>query len=700
MIQQDFKDLELSESFFSGAQGTDLVADFYQPVLSRAVKYDRVAGYFSSAAFVSVSKGVSGFVRNNGRLRLVTSHAFTGGDVAALQKAMASDSLNQELASSFEKSAEELFAFDDAILNDHFAAMCWMLAHDHLEIKVVVPVGADLSKLTPQEIEKFHPKFGVLTDSFGNRVAFSGSVNETYYAWTRNIENLDIYQSWLPGRDEYIRPKEIQFKRYWDGEENQDWATISLPEAVRDKIIREYAPEDFPADLKRITSQPRPFGLTRQYQADAVQAWVDAGMSGILEMATGTGKTRTAKACVEEASKLGSLLTIVVVPYNHIGSQWIDELSLRNPIAVAGKWREMLGEKVFDAELGRLNQLTLVVVKNTASSYSFVSLLSDLSNYFEHTLLVGDEVHWLGAPSLQAALLEFADFRLGLSATPKRYFDDFGTEVLDEYFKGVVFSFPIEKALEARDADGKRILTPYSYHPIFVELTEEESEAYWKITRQILTIKEASKKDPQQQKKLEELYLYRANIGKVAAQKVPRLRELLLDFPFKLEKTLIYCADFAQMRDVTEILGNFDVYPQKITGEEGTAPRKQFNQKSEREHILDHFQSGNLDVLLAIDCLDEGVDIPSAQIGIILASSGNAKEFIQRRGRLMRVAEGKKSASIFDLCVLPMATTSSAGIRNLIQVELKRIEEFAEVALNRDEVRKQVRERLEQIPND
>jgi superfamily II DNA or RNA helicase len=700
MVENDFGNLELAESFFSGTPDTDLVGDFYEPVLTRAVTYDRVAGYFSSAALVSVSKGIAGFVRNGGKLRLVTSHAFTGGDVAALQDFIASENFNEDLISSFVSSAEELVSLNDAILNDHFAAMCWMLANGHLEIKVVIPIGADLTKLTPQEIEKFHPKFGILSDLTGNKIAFSGSVNETYYAWTRNTENLDVYQSWLPGRDAYIKPKEMQFKKYWDGEDNPEWITVSLPDAVREKIIADYAPDEFPASLKEIVDQPKPFGLTRSYQAEAVQAWLDNEMRGILEMATGTGKTRTAKACIEEASKQGSLLTVVVVPYNHIGSQWLEELSHTNPLMVAGKWRESLGDKVFDAQLGRLSRLTLVVVKNTASKKDFIRLLSDMSDHFDNTLLVGDEVHWLGAPSLQSALLDFADFRLGLSATPQRYFDDFGTEVLDDYFEGVVFKFSIEDALKARDDNGNRILTPYSYHPVFVELTEEESEAYWKITRQILAIKEAGKKDPIQQKKLEELYLYRANIGKVASQKVPRLMELLASFPLELKKTLIYCADYSQMRDVTEILGKFDVYPQKITGEEGTAPKAQFNLKSERQHILDHFGSGNLDVLLAIDCLDEGVDIPSARIGIILASSGNAKEFVQRRGRLMRISPGKESAAIYDLCILPKATSSSGGIRNLIEVELRRIEEFAEVALNKQEVHDLVKERLEQVPND
>jgi len=686
-----FTELILEESYFSGLDGGNLVEDFYLPVLEKAISYDRVAGYFSSASLSAAAKGIAGLIKNGGKMRLVTSHAFTLGDVNRLQSVADSKELEQEMLEGFEASVAVLDGLQNAIARDHFLAMCWMLANDKLEIKVVIPKGADLTKLTPTEIEKFHPKFGILSDNFGNQIAFSGSVNETRYAWTRNDENMDVFQSWLPGRTSYINPKQERFNRYWNRAEDKNWYVLDLPEAVRQKIVLDYAPDDLPDSVKSsLPAEPTTYGLSRKYQSDAVASWVKNDYSGILAMATGTGKTRTAAACINEAASNGSLLTIVVVPYRHIGEQWVAELSGRSPIFVSGKWREKLGKLKADASLGRLANLTLVVVKNTAASSDFVSSVSALSQSFDHTLLVGDEVHWLGAPSLQAALLECADYRLGLSATYKRYFDDLGTELLQRYFRDVVFRFPLEKALAASDDNGNRILTPYRYHPVFVNLTDSESEKYWSFTRQILALKAKKKATHEDQKKLEKLFLYRAEIGKNAQNKVPRLKELLEDFELKLKNTLIYCSNFSQMEAVQEVLSKFDVFPQKVTGEESTTPSKYFNMKSERQHILEGFAQGNLDVLLAIDCLDEGVDIPSAQIGIILASSGNEKEFIQRRGRLMRVSPGKDVAEIFDFCVLPSGTQDASGIKNLMRVELARIVEFSENALNGEQVRQLV----------
>lgn len=694
-MEQSFADLDLENSYFSGLDGQNLIEEFYLPVLERAISYDRVAGYFSSASLSIAAKGVAGLVENGGKMRLVTSHAFTPSDVTRLQDLPGSEDFQRNLLDSFEASIEVLDGLENAIAKDHFLAMCWMLANDKLEIKVVVPKDADLTQLTPSEIEKFHPKFGILEDQFGNQIAFSGSVNETKYAWTKNDENMDVFQSWLPGRVEYIEPKQERFARYWNAGEHRDWYVVNLPEAIKEKIVNDYAPEDLPPSVKNsLPVVAETYGLSRKYQSKAVKKWIGNSHSGILAMATGTGKTRTAAACIKEADKTGRLLTIVVVPYRHIGEQWMSELAERKPIFAAGKWRETLGKLRSDVIFGRLRTVTLVVVKNTAASGQFVSAVSELSKYFDHTLLVGDEVHWLGAPSLQAALLECADYRLGLSATPKRYFDDLGTDLLDRYFDGIVFRFPLEKALAALDDNGNRILTPYRYHPIFVSLTDDESEKYWAFTRQITVQKSIKNPTDEDQRKLEELFLLRADVGKNAKNKVPRLQELLKNFEFTLKDTLIYCANFNQMDAVRDVLDDFEVSTQKVTGEESTNPTKYFNMKSQRQHILEGFGKGELDVLLAVDCLDEGVDIPSAKIGIILASSGNEKEFIQRRGRLMRVSPGKEVAEIFDFCVLPSAKEDDSGIKNLIRVELNRVVEFSDNALNRDDVRELVEDHI------
>jgi len=679
-----FPELNLESTYESGLSGTDVVAAFYVPVLEKSYRYDRVAGYFSSRVFATAAKGIAGFVRNGGKMRLVTSHAFTPNDVGTFQNHFDLENLSSALIEEFVASFNQLGNLQDTIALNHVAAMCWMLREGNLEIKVVIPDSADLSALSPQDIDKFHPKFGVFYDNEGYSIAFSGSVNETEGAWKRNIENFDVYQSWIPGREDYINPKKSQFEKYWSNGLTGKWKTIDLPDAVKNKIVQEYAPIDFPEDLEQESrSESRPL---RSYQEAALSAWVGAGMVGILEMATGTGKTRTAKACLGAALSKGSLLSIVVVPYQHIGEQWMKELNEFNPIYITGNWRQVFTEACLDVTMGRRDSLTVIVVKNTAGKSEFVEIVNESSKEFDNVLLIGDEVHWLGAVAFQPALISSANLRLGLSATPRRYFDESGTDILLRYFNQTVYELTLRQALELRDEQGNGILCPYDYNPIIVGLNSDEQDLYREFTKKIMKLKGLdSTADLEAQ--IQNMYIQRSNIAKSAESKVPALRELLSSFDRKITQTLIYCADFNQLREAAIVLNELGIQAQQITGEEDASASKHFNFISEREHIIQNFAKGNLDVLLAIQCLDEGVDIPSAQIGIILASSGNEKEFIQRRGRLMRPFEGKTKAEIYDFCVLPENPGDPLADLGVVEVELRRIETFAEDAQNADQVK-------------
>lgn len=260
-----FTELYLESTYESGLSGTDVVAEFYVPVLEKSYRYDRVAGYFSSRVFATAAKGIAGFVRNGGKMRLVTSHAFTPNDVGTFQNHFDLENLSNVLIEEFVESFNQLGNLQDTIALNHVAAMCWMLREGNLEIKVVIPDSADLSALSPQDIDKFHPKFGVFYDDEGNTIAFSGSVNETEGAWKRNIENFDVYQSWIPGREDYINPKMSQFEKYWSNGLTGKWKTIDLPDAVKNKIVQEYAPIDFPEDLEQESSREyRPSEIIRK----------------------------------------------------------------------------------------------------------------------------------------------------------------------------------------------------------------------------------------------------------------------------------------------------------------------------------------------------------------------------------------------------------------------------------------------------
>jgi superfamily II DNA or RNA helicase len=679
-----FLDLELLNSYDSGYGDTDVVANFYSPVLGHSKKYDRVAGYFSSSVFASAARGIAGLVRNQGKMRLLTSHAFTRTDTQSIQDYFGSEDFANGLIKDFLESFKDLGNLANTIAKNHIAAMCWMLREGYLEIKIVVPDSADLTAVDVDDWDKFHPKFGIFYDDSDNSIAFSGSVNETAGAWRRNIENFDVFFSWYPGEfDRRIQPKSVQFEKMWEGNLPGQWRTIELPIAVKDKIIQDFAPADFPKELES-TINDNKYNL-RFYQQDAVSAWIDSSRVGILEMATGTGKTRTAKACISSSADLGPLLTIVIAPYQHICDQWQKELLEFEPLMIGSNWRKKLAEAHSEVSLGRRENLTLIVVKNTAGSEDFVTAIREMYSEFDNTLLVGDEVHWLGANAFRPALIPEANFRLGLSATPSRYFDEVGTEYLTEYFGGSVFKLTLGDALKISNEAGNRILSPYEYHPILVNLSEEELSSYRELSKKIAQYRNMDDQYDMR-KQLENLYNLRSAISKSAESKIPAVRQLLISLPKPLSQCLIYCADSTQLNEVAVILHELKIDSQQITGEESTVPSDKWNGMNEREFLIHNFAKGQLGVLLAIRCLDEGVDIPSARIGIILASSGNVKEFIQRRGRLMRPFKDKEKAVIFDFCVLPENPADPIKDLGLVQVELRRIAEFADDALNRSEV--------------
>ena len=678
-----FTDLNLASTYESGLHDVDVIKDFYIPVLENSYKYDRVAGYFSSKVFASSARGIAGLVRNNGKMRLITSHAFSPKDVETFQDHFDLEKFSNELINDFVSSFDKLGSLSGSIAQNHVGAMCWMLREGYLEIRVVIPDSADLASLSPRDIDLFHPKFGILYDGDGNRLAFSGSVNETESAWKRNIENLDVYQSWIPGRDDYINPKISQFEKYWNNGLTGKWKTIDLPSAVKNKIVAEYAPIDFPdIETSEENSEIRPL---RSYQKEAIDSWISNDCKGILEMATGTGKTRTAKGCIEHASSLGKLLNVVVVPYQHIGEQWMKELKEFSPLMATGDWKNRISDAALDVTLGRRQNLAIVVVKNTASRKDFKDFIEGIRDEFENFLLIGDEVHWLGATTYQPAMLECANFRLGLSATPNRYFDDMGTGQIFRYFEKTIFELTLRQALELRDEKGGPILCPYEYHPILVTLNQEEFNLYREFTSKIMKLK-GIESSPEIEAQIQNLYIQRAAVAKSAKSKIPALEVLLANLPRPITQTLIYCADFKQLEDAAKVLNSFGIQAQQITGQESASASHKFNYVSEREHIINNFAAGNLDVLLAIECLDEGVDIPSAEVGIILASSGNVKEFIQRRGRLMRPFRDKEKAKIYDLCVLPEDPNDPLSSLGLVDVEIRRIESFGADALNFEEV--------------
>ncbi|BAY90006.1 MULTISPECIES: DNA phosphorothioation system restriction enzyme [unclassified Tolypothrix] len=432
----------------------------------------------------------------------------------------------------------------------------------------------------------------------------------------------------------------------------------------------------------------------RQYQRQAMTSWFANNGRGTLKMATGSGKTITALAITCELYQQINLQVLVVVcPYRHLVTQWARECEKFNlqPILAfldVRNWQSQLSTQIYNLRSGSQRFVTVITTNSTLIGDGFQSQVK----YFpDRTLIIGDEAHNLGAPKLEESLPRRIGLRLALSATPERYFDDDGTQSLFDYFGPV-----LQPEFTLRDAIAQGALVHYLYYPILVELTEAESIAYLKLTRRIgrsLLYRERENGtvgDFEDNEDLKPLLMQRARLIGAAENKLTALRELMATRK-DTTHTLFYCSDgsqeagqrssLRQLKAVAKILGVELGYKVSTYTAQTSLP--------EREVLRRQFESGELQGLVAIRCLDEGVDIPAIQTAVILSSSGNPRQFIQRRGRVLRPHPGKERAIIYDMIVLPPDLEREAieVERNLLKKELRRFVEFADLADNAGEAR-------------
>ncbi|MEJ1935202.1 DNA phosphorothioation system restriction enzyme [Nostoc sp. NIES-2111] len=432
----------------------------------------------------------------------------------------------------------------------------------------------------------------------------------------------------------------------------------------------------------------------RQYQRQAMTNWFANNGRGTLKMATGSGKTITALAIACELyQQINLQVLLVVCPYRHLVAQWARECEKFNlqPILAfenLRSWQSQLSTQLYNLRSGSQSFVTVITTNSTLIGDGFQSQLK----YFPaKTFIVGDEAHNLGAPKLEESLPRRVGLRLALSATPERYFDDDGTQSLFDYFGPV-----LQPEFTLRDAIAQGALVHYLYYPILVELTEAESIAYLKLTKRIgrsLLYKEKNNGESpnfEDNEDLKPLLMQRARLIGAAQNKLKALRQLMATRR-ETTHTLFYCSDGSleigqrsslhQLKAVAKILG----------GELGYKISTYTAQTSlqEREILRRQFENGELQGLVAIRCLDEGVDIPAIQTAVILSSSGNPRQFIQRRGRVLRPHPNKKRAAIYDMIVLPpdLDRETIEVERNLLIKELRRFVEFADLADNAGEAR-------------
>ena len=689
----NFTDLNIKPCYESSDE--DLVESFYEPVLSCAVKYDRIAGFFSSSSLAIAARGMSEFIRHGGQMRLLCCPKLSKEDGEMISRIY-----NDEV--SEEELGLDLNQLDNYLEINHVKALGWMLEKGLLQMRLVIVKNENGTMCTQDELLSngiFHQKVGVMEDSVGHKLTFSGSINESASAWVHNDEEFKVFGDWTPYA--VFAKSDIQkFDDYWNGRKgNVD--VIGLPKAIQKHLI-DYS-KDFDIDsisIKRYHALKEKKALFPTdislfpYQNEALKKWQESNFQMLFEMATGTGKTRTAIAGMKYLlDHLDKLLVIIACPQSVLSLQWKREVEslgvvVDDSIIVDGtnsNWRKELFSLVSRNKSGFCSHGIIYTTHVTAASEDFIRIMT--SNRTDmNVLFIGDEVHWLGAKKLRAALDASYRYRIGLSATPSRWFDDKGTILLEKYFNNASFQFTIHDALTTiNPLTGKHFLVNYRYFMEKVSLNQEETQQYIDLTAKIVKLYHSRDRDDVAEK-YERLIEKRANIIKNAAAKYDALSTLLDELyrDGRLENLIVFVSP-EQIDRVLEIFGHKNVMYHRLTQKEGTKKMQKYGGLSEREFIIKQFKEKRYQALIAIKCLDEGIDIPSASRGILLSSGTNPREYVQRIGRIIRQDANKSIAELYDFVVTDIQGLEpyEAIERKIREKERIRLKEIAENAINK-----------------
>ena len=679
-VPLSLKELQIDSEYRSDSVST--VDSFYIPCLSQSITYCRAVGYFTSQSLSIAAKGLSTFIEKEGRMRLIASPLLEKDDIEAIQKGYDArdDVIERAILRQFEKEMGDY----SNIVRRRLDCLAWLIAEERLDIKIACLFeGSDII-----DIGIYHEKIGIFSDEDGNAVAFTGSPNETAGGLVSNFESLDVFVSWDDPHDRVNR-KITNFERLWSNLTDK-LIVIDFPEAAKKELLRFRSlkrpikdPESTMGEVNipdNSVRQAPKIGIPdniilRDYQEEACREWISRNGRGILSMATGTGKTITALASmVQLYEEQGRLFMVVACPYKHLVNQWLEEARRFgfNPILAYESrltWENQLNSAIIDYKAHITDNVLVITTHSTFIQETMQQLLENLKG---PSLLVADEMHHLGAIQSRMKLPETFVYRMGLSATPQRWADEEGTEILEEYFGATAYEFSLDRAIK------EGYLTEYYYYPVIVELTREELQEYNELTKRISQLFKQGRRYGDDQ--LNQLLFKRSAILNNASNKMDVLTSLVSEQNI-ISHTLFYCTP-EQIKEVIKLLGtDFNVRISSFTEKDSTMKRIQ---------LLEDFSGGRLQALAAIRCLDEGVDIPNTMTAYLLASSGNPREFIQRRGRILRKAPGKQYAIIYDMITLtsrnPKESLRGEDIfnteRRLIKRELLRFREFAESAKN------------------
>ena len=693
------KDLDIKVEYRS--KHIDIATSFYIPLLTEACMYKRAVAYFSSSSLLEISVGICNLAKRRGKIKLVTSPCLSEEDIEAIKKGYAKrdEIIKKALLSKLEEAKDD---FE----RDRLDLLANLIATNVLEIKII---------LIDNGIGIFHEKLGIIEDDFGNKVAFSGSMNESETAFKKNYETIDVFCNWKIGDEASRFEKKFEaFKNLWVG--NDDGVIIiDFPE-LSQEIIKKYKRKeqtDFSIDQREYLSCsiekkrgevleikiPNEYKL-RDYQEEAIEKWVENGYRGIFDMATGTGKTLTALGAIARISEnlKGKLGVIIVCPFQHLVEQWVEDIVKFNIKPIIGysyspqkNWKNRLKLAVQTLKYDDINSFFCFICTNATFSNEEIQKL--FKRIKKPLLLIVDEAHNLGATNIRKTLTEQYTYRLALSATFDRHMDEEGTSILYNFFGKKIIEYSLGRAIE------EKMLTPYDYYPIVVYLTERELNEYNELSKKIKKETRIDEKGKFYFSKLGEMLLIeRSRIVAGATNKIKTLKKELQKYKEE-NNILVYCGATNILREEEDssITDEKDIRQidavKKMMYRELKMKVDRFTANEsikERMEIKDRFISGKIQAIVAIKCLDEGVNIPDIKIAFILASTTNPKEYIQRCGRVLRIAPNKEYAEIYDFITLPRDLREAKILSkekleydiSLLAKEMARMKEFSSLSRN------------------
>lgn len=715
----NFKNIKFPLTLKISSTGEMIPLEFFGEVIPLSKKIQFKLGYFSSNSISTLSYGFAQFIYNGGTIDFLINHFVTENDFKLINNNFVLDagfynSIEKNIISDLEKLNDVLTKKQ---VNHFYNCLRYLIDNNRISITPVTTKTGEIS----------HYKEALFWDNEDNVINIVGSCNFTYKGIVCNGESFVINRSWGEASEranianevkEYetifkkeskefiylnpekliniIKEKSISLTDKELLEEELNLVDINsetyTQEEIKIKKVNSALKEKFEKTVEEIVSKPKfpsPFN-PREYQNEAYNNWVNNNFSGIFGMATGTGKTKTSLNCVlNEYKKTNSYYTLILVPSIALLNQWEEEVvefNFQNILKIGGgnNWEKEFSNYVSNFSAGIKKSLVIISTYASFTTSKFQKYFNKIEKDF---ILIADEAHNMGAKNIKASVKNTQiQKRIGLSATPKRVYDIEGTEFIDKFFNDkepYTYNFSMKEAMEMD------FLTNYKYYPVLVELNEEELENYIEISKRLLRYFDFDKGEFKKDPMVEKLLLLRKNIIHKANNKIECFKNILQELRQmnKLKYIFTYIPEgyvYDENGEAERMLNKF-----LIAGHEILPNLKMNSYIAEGQNLNDllrGFSEGKIDMLFAMKMLDEGVDVPRAEVGIFASSTGNPRQFIQRRGRLLRKHKDKPYATIFDMVVIPRLNDNNVELfnmeRNLVHNELRRVGYFASLALN------------------